>query len=420
VETGASSEDLMEINNPREPQFRSSKWGPTAKLVVGLSLTAILLVLVFYFRSIIGPLVLTFILAYLLHPIIEGISRFTGISWRFAVSITYIILLILLGVSFTLAGLAVAQQISNLYEVIERFVNQLPQLADEISQQIIIIGPFELEMSQLDLGPLAERILAILQPILGRFGGLLSTFAASAAAALGWGFFILIISYFLLAEAKKVPQEISGIEIPGYDEDFRRIGTELRRIWNAFLRGQFIIITLVFFSYTVVLTLLGVRFALALAILAALARFVPYLGPLTAWTVLGVVVFFQGANNFGLQSWQFMLFVLILVIILDQLFDNYISPRVFGPALEIHPAVVLIAAITAASFIGIIGLILAAPTVATLKLMGRYIIRKMSDQDPWPLVLQQERIHPTPVHIQTINRFREWVRTIKQEKIKRS
>jgi predicted PurR-regulated permease PerM len=410
----------METGNTEEPQFKSNKWGPTAKLVVGLSLTTILLVLVFYFRSLIGPLILTFILAYLLHPVIDSISRFTGISWRFAVSITYIFLLILLGVSFTLAGLAVAQQISNLYDVIERFVNQLPQLADEISQLVFIIGPFELDMSQLDLGPLAERLLAILQPILARFGGLISTFATSAAAALGWGFFILIISYFLLAEAKKVPREISGIEIPGYDEDFRRIGVELKRIWNAFLRGQFIIITLVFLSYTLLMSLLGVRFALALAILAALARFIPYLGPLTAWTVLGVVVFFQSANDFGLLNWQFTLFVLISAIILDQLFDNLISPRVFGPALEIHPAVVLIAAITAANFIGIIGLILAAPTVATLKLLGRYTIRKMSDQDPWPLVLQQERIHPTPVHIKTLNRFREWIREVKQEKWNRS
>lgn len=416
MDKGTSPENIIEPSIPQRPNFESTKWGPTAKLVVGLSLTAILLVLVFYFRSLIGPLVLTFILAYLLHPVIDGISRFTGISWRMAVNITYILLLVLLGVTFTLTGLAIAQQVINLYEVIERFVNQLPQLADELSQQIIIIGPFELEMSQLDLGPLAERLLAIIQPVLTRFGGLLSSFAASAAAALGWGFFILVISYFLLAEAKKVPREITGIEIPGYDEDFRRIGLELKRIWNAFLRGQFIIITLVFFSYTLLMTILGVRFALALAILAALARFVPYLGPLTAWTVLGVVVFFQGSNNLGLQNWQFMLFVLIAAIILDQMFDNLISPRVFGPALEIHPAVVLIVAITAASFIGLIGLILAAPTVATFKLLGRYTIRKMSDQDPWPLVLQQERIRPTPIHIQTFNRVRDWIRMVREEK----
>jgi predicted PurR-regulated permease PerM len=310
-----------------EPQNESPKWGPTAKLIVGLSMTAILLVLVFYFRSLIGPLVLAFILAYLLHPFIEGITRAIGISWRGAVNITYILLLVLLIYSLTLAGLAAAQQISNLYDVIVRFVNDLPSLAEEISSQVIVIGPFELDMTQLDLGPLAERLLATLQPILAQLGGLLSSFAASAAATLGWGLFILIISYFLLAEAKRVPREISGMEIPGYDEDIRRIGVELKRIWNAFLRGQFIIITLVFLTYTVLMTRLGVRFALAIAILAALSRFVPYLGAITAWTVLGVVAFFQTSNHFGMETWQFIIFVLAVAIIVDQIFDNLFLDR---------------------------------------------------------------------------------------------
>jgi predicted PurR-regulated permease PerM len=416
VETGITPIPNPETNNSEAPSVESVRWGSTAKLIVGLSLTAILLVLVFYFRSLIGPLVLAFILAYLLHPAINGISRFTGISWRGAVNITYILLLVLLGVSLTLAGLAVAQQISFLYEVIVRFANQLPQLADEISNQVVFIGPLELDMTQLDLGPLAERLLAIIQPLLARMGGLLSTFATSAAATLGWVFFVLVISYFLLAEAKNVPQEITGIEIPGYDEDFRRLGIELKRIWNAFLRGQFILISLVFLSYMVLMSLFGVRYGIALAILAALSRFVPYLGPLTAWTVLGVVVFFQGSNYFGVQAWQFTLLVLTTAIILDRLFDNLISPRVFGQALEIHPALVLIAAITAASFIGLIGLILAAPAVATFILLGRYIIRKMVDQDPWPLVLQQERIQPTPFHFKAVNRLREWLRLVRQEK----
>jgi predicted PurR-regulated permease PerM len=416
VKTDSPLEPPLEFRKIDEPPLESPKWGPTAKLIVGLSLTAILLVLVFYFRSLIGPLVLAFILAYLLHPVIDGITRFTGITWRGAVNVTYILLLILLGTSFTLAGLAAAQQISNLYDVIVRFVNDLPSLADEISNQIILIGPFELDMTQLDLGPLAERLLATLQPLLARLGGLLSTFATSAAATLGWGLFVLIISYFLLAEAKRVPREISGIEIPGYDEDIRRIGIELRRIWNAFLRGQFIIITMVFITYTVMMTLLGVRFALAIAILAALSRFVPYLGALTAWTVLGVVAFFQPSNYFGMETWQFVLFVLTAAIVTDQIFDNLVSPRVFGQALEIHPAAVLIAAITAASFIGLIGLILAAPTVATLKLLGRYTIRKMLDQEPWPLVLHQERIQTAPFHIRAFRRLRAWIRMVRQER----
>jgi hypothetical protein len=70
--------------------------------------------------------------------------------------------------------------------------------------------------------------------------------------------------------------------------------------------------------------------------------------------------------------------------VLDQIFDNLVSPRLLGQTLGVHPAGVLIVAIIAANLIGIIGLVLAAPVLATVNLLGRYIGRKMFDMDPWP------------------------------------
>jgi len=63
----------------------SPKWGPTAKLVVGLSLVAIISALLIYFRQIIGPLLLAFILTYLLHPLVMRLSKLTRLSWRVTV-----------------------------------------------------------------------------------------------------------------------------------------------------------------------------------------------------------------------------------------------------------------------------------------------------------------------------------------------
>ncbi|OEU56138.1 MAG: hypothetical protein BA871_16515 [Desulfuromonadales bacterium C00003096] len=65
-------------------------------------------------------------------------------------------------------------------------------------------------------------------------------------------------------------------------------------------------------------------------------------------------------------------------------FDNYITPRFLGRTLDIHPAAVLVAALVMASLLGIVGIFLAAPVVATLKMLGMYIFRKMFDLDPWP------------------------------------
>jgi predicted PurR-regulated permease PerM len=400
--------------SPSDPISTSPKWGSTIKLIVGLTFAAIVLTLLFYFRSLIGPVLLAFILSYLLHPLINALSKLTTLSWRPTVNLVYIILVILLATSFTLAGLAVAQQIQNLITVVRNFVNNLPDLVAYLSTQVYTFGPFELDFTTLDLAPITERILGYLQPILARLGDLVGTFATSAAATLGWGLFILVISYFLLAETKQVPEELSNVDVPNYYEDIRLLAVELRKVWNAFLRGQLIVITMVIISYTILMTILGVRYALAIALLAGLSRFVPYLGPLTAWTVLALVTFFQSSNYFSLDPWQYTLLVLIAAIVLDQIFDNLVSPRVFGQTLGIHPAAVLIAAIVAANLIGLVGLILAAPTVATIKLLGRYTFRKMLDLEPWPLIVPQEKTYTTPAHKRVLRRIHAWYRLVKQ------
>jgi len=131
-------------------------------------------------------------------------------------------------------------------------------------------------------------------------------------------------------------------------------------------------------------SILGVRNALALALLAGLAKFVPYIGPIFTGVISALVAFFQVANPFELEQFSYMVVVAVLAVLLDQLFDGFVSPRIHGANLGIHPAAVLVATIVAARVIGFMGLIMAAPILATFQLFSRYIILKMLDQDPWP------------------------------------
>jgi predicted PurR-regulated permease PerM len=251
---------------------------------------------------------------------------------------------------------------------------------------------------------LVNQVLGIVQPALGQAGGLLSKLASSTLSSLGWGFFILLVSYFTLADAGRVPDMLARVEIPGYNADLRRLGRQLGRIWNAFMRGQLTIIALTIVSYFILLTVFGVRNALALALLTGAARLVPYIGPLINWITISVIAFFQSSNYFGLEQWQFVLMVLISGIILDQIFDNLISPRVYSSVLNVHPAAVLITAIIAANLLGFIGLLLAAPGLATLSLFAGYAIRKMLDLGPWP---EDEKLEQSGIF--TISTLRRWI-----------
>jgi predicted PurR-regulated permease PerM len=366
----------------------SPKWGSTTKLVVGLTIVAIIGSLLIRFHTIIGPLILAFMLTYLLHPVAARLSKATFLSWRISVNLIYLLLIVFLVVLFTLAGFVVAQQLESLVGVVQRFLTSLPEQVENLSVRVYELGPFRFDLSQYfdptNLESVTQELLSVVQPVLGRAGGLVSTLATSTATTLGWGLFVIVVSYFLLADAGQVPDRLVSIELPGYAADIRRLGRELGRIWNAFLRGQLIIFVLLVILYTIMMTILGVRYALGIAILAGLSRFVPYVGPLTVVIVIALVTFFQKSNYFGLEPWQYMLLVVGISFIVDQIFDNLVTPRFLGHALGVHPAGVLVAAIVAANLLGLVGLVLAAPALATLTLVGRYTLRKMLDLDPWP------------------------------------
>lgn len=373
-----------------EPTLKpqSPQWGSTTKLVVGLTFVAIIAALLVRFQNLLGPLILTFMLTYLLHPLVESLSNATRLSWRMAVNLVYIVLVIILVSLFTATGFAVVQQFQSLVTVIERFVTGLPEMITNISTQSYVIGPYVVDMSQYlsaeNLTLITEQLLSAVQPLLGQAGGLLATLATQTASTVGWGFFVVLVSYFLLSEMARIPNPLRSIEIPGYDADIRRLTRELGLIWNAFLRGQVILFTLTLLIFSMVLSTLGTRYFLALALLAGLARFVPYIGPVVTWTVTALVAYFQAGNYLGLPPWQYALVVIIFVIIIDNIFDNLVSPRILGDTLGLHPAAVLVAAIIAASLMGLVGVVLAAPVLASLMLVGRYTVRKMFDINPWP------------------------------------
>ncbi|HEY61245.1 MAG TPA: AI-2E family transporter [Anaerolineae bacterium] len=366
----------------------SPPWGSTVKLVIGFTVVGIIGAFLVRFKNLIGPLLLVFILSYLLHPLAKRLSEKTRLSWRMSVNIIFIILIIILLTSATAIGLVVIQQLQSLINAINDIVGNLPQAVMDLSTQEIHIGNYVFNFSSYfntnNIETVLQKLLEIIQPMLGRAGGILSSMASSTATSIGWTFFIAIISYFLLADLGDIPDVSRSFNIPGYDKDFKRLWHELLRIWNAFLRGQFVLFVFTAVIYAILMGLLGVKYVLAIAIIAGLARFIPYAGAWITWIIIALVSLFQSGNYFGLENWQFMLVVLGVGFIVDTIFDNFIAPRILGKSLGVNPALVLLAAIIGANLIGLIGVLLAAPVLATLKLFGQYITRKMLDMPPFP------------------------------------
>lgn len=367
-----------------ESEPLSPRWSPTTKLVVAFTTVAVAAALLIRFYNLIGPLLLAFMLAYLFQPIASWLDQRTPLSWRGSVSVIYFVMVLVFVSLLTLGGVGLIQQFQNLIKLVQDGLAALPTLVDQISRQTYTFGPFVLDPSQYDLNNLLNEAVAFIQPTLGRAGTLLGSLAGSALQLFGWTAFIMLLSYFVLAESGGLRDRILRVEIPRYGEDVNRIGVELARIWNAFLRGQFIVFLMTVLIYTFVLSIFGVRYALGIALLAGLARFVPYVGPIVTWTVLALVAYFQTFKLWGMSPLTYTVVVLAFALVIDQIFDNLVNPRIMGQALRVHPAAILVAAIIAASLLGVLGVVLAAPLLATLKLVGQYTLRKMFDQNPWP------------------------------------
>ena len=394
---------------------KSPPWGGNIKIVVGITLVGIVAAFLIKFQNLIAPLLLTFILTYLLHPAVSALKRLTKISWRMSVNIVYLVLVIAVGVSFTATGFALVQQLESLIQVVDRFINRLPEMVLEWTSTIYQLGPFQLDLSQylssIDLEALIQQFISVVQPVLGQAGGVLATVATGTVSILGWGFFVILLSYFLLSDMRNVPDRLVVLELPEYDADFRRMGNELSRIWNAFLRGQVILFSLTVFVYSILLVVLDLRYVLGLAILAGFARFVPYLGQWITWAVLIIVTLFQENNHFGLEPLQYLLLVFVVALIVDNILDSVIAPRILGQTLGVHPAAVFVAALIALNILGLLGVILAAPVLATCILVGRYVARKMLDLDPWP-ELQPDKEQEQFPWIKLFNRIRDWMSNI--------
>jgi len=390
------------------PETNTPIWTSTTKTVVGLTLVAIIAGMLVKFQGILPPLLMAFILVYLLYPGASFLTQKTRLKWSASVNLIYLLLVLLILGLLTIAGFEIVVQIQSLIGLVTRSLDSLPGLVDEFTNNIMkYIGPYVPNVGTMNLEQLGNQLIDTAQSMLGRVGEFLGMVASRAVNTLVWTLFVLIVSYFILIESGGLRERIIQVNLPGYSQDYARMSKEVARIWNAFLRGQIILISISTVAYTVVLGGMGVSYALGIALMAGLARFLPYVGPLITWTVLVLVTFFQAFKPFGLSPLVYTLIVVAIAWLIDAMLDNVISPRVMAESLKVHPAAVLVAAIIALDLLGVLGVVIAAPILASLQLLLRYVIRKLFDLDPWDGLEE----NPTPPSLQT--QFQEWIAALR-------
>ncbi len=369
------------------PQLSSPNWSMTTKVIVVVFFILAGLWLIGRFQTLIAMLVIAAILGYLLEPIINFIGKRTGLRRGIVIAIVYITLAVLIVGGFFALGFASYQQVANLITLTPDLIQNIGVYFSSIVTRTepLRLGPFEVDPSIIPWDQLTQQLLNLIEPILSQSTNIVSRFATSTLRTVFNILFIFIISIYLAVDIPNLSGYVKSFaQQPGYRDDAERLIPELSRVWKAYLRGQIILGIIIFLVVWVGLSILGVQNSLALGLLAGLLEFVPTIGPVFSTIVALLVAFFQPSNYLGLESWQYALLVLGLMIAIQQLENNLLVPRIVGGALDLHPVLVIVGVFMGAALAGILGAILAAPLVASLKVLGQYTWRKLFDLPPFP------------------------------------
>ncbi|MDE0630460.1 MAG: AI-2E family transporter [Caldilineaceae bacterium] len=374
-------------------QSASPPWNTTTKAIVAVSALALFCLLVWVFRGLLHQVVLAALLAYLLHPLITLIDRRTPVNRVTVVLAVYLALAILVVATFLLVGVTTFQQVVDLSRRLpawfEDALAQLQNLREQLPESMTI-GGFEVPVAGLlpqlpGWDQLFSQVFNLLQPIFGRGGSLAASVVTGTVAVLGQVLLIFIISIYVAVDIPRVGSMIANIaHKPGYRRDAERLTSRVSQVWAAYMRGQALLAIIIFVLVSAALAALGVDNALGLGLLSGAMEFLPVIGPLAGAGAAILVAFFQGSPSFGLTPLQFALAVAAAMIVIQQIENTLLVPRIVGKALNLHPLLVMVSVIMGASLAGLLGAILAAPIVASIRILGEYAWQKMLDLPPFP------------------------------------
>ena len=142
--------------------------------------------------------------------------------------------------------------------------------------------------------------------------------------------------------------------------------------------------------------MIGLPFALGMGVLAGLLEFMPSLGHGIWLIIAAFLALFFGSTWIPLPNWIFALIVIGLHLFFQQFDLNYLIPRVIGRRLHLPPLVVILGIVSGALLAGVLGIVLAAPTIASMRVVGHYLYANLFELEPFPVTAADELPAPNP------------------------
>lgn len=314
------------------------------KTIVFTTLFILGLVFVYFIRDIILKLFIAILLMTILEPIVNGFTKIK-IPRSLSILLTYILL-----ISFFIGALALV--IPALVEQTSSFVNAFPAYIEHTG--VLNQSGFDVLKNSL------ATTIGIPQTI---FQFTFSIFSNIASVIT-----VLVFTFYFLLIRGKLDNQLDNFF---GEEKSRDIAHTIEMIENklgGWARGEIILMTMVALGNFIGLTLIGIPYALPLAVLSGILEIVPVLGPVLS-AVPSIII------GFGISP--FIGFGAAAVALIVQQLENYVLvPKVMEKSVGVSPIIILIALSVGAKLAGIVGVIISVPTVITLQvILKKYLIK---------------------------------------------
>ena len=350
-----------------------TRWSATMKGIT----VAVLVVAAFYVLYRAGDIVRPFlwgaILGYILLPVVRAFERRLTIRRGLAAAIVFVaVLLVIAGAVRFVAPLAVEQGQTfqrTLPTLIANAQNTLAETLDQIGAEDlvpIVFGPVATAPIEV-----SRSVASFAVPFLVGFSHFLLEFLV-----------FLIATFFFLRDWPRLIDWARRTVPLASRNELLPLGEQVSILLSRYVRGQLLLVVIMSTATTIGLTLFGVPFSLLLGLVTGVLEVIPIIGPITAGAVACLVAL-GNPNPFGWSQLVYVGAIAIMYTVLRHAEDYFVIPLVIGRIVRLHPALVIFALLSGGAVFGLIGVVLAVPVAATLRLVLIYVSAKLRDEDPF-------------------------------------
>ncbi|EOB1167000.1 AI-2E family transporter [Listeria monocytogenes] len=313
-------------------------------------------------KTVAAPIILAGISYYLFNPIIDWLEKH---KWKrgWAIALLYLVIIGLIILLFSFVIPAVKDQIVSLFKSFPGYWDQITQKFNEFSRSSLfdqIKDKLNTNMSDI-MKTLSTKGTSVINSAISSIGSIVGTVTEVVLAIVTTP----LVLFYLLKDGKKLPDFLLKMLPVNGRAHTRQVLGEANHQISSYIRGQIIVSLcigiLLFIGYLII----GLPYALTLAIIAACTSIVPYLGPAIAITPAIII---------AIVTSPWLLIKLIIVWCVVQLLEGkFISPQVMGKTLKVHPITILFVILVAGNLFGVLGVIFAVPGYAVLKVIVTHV-----------------------------------------------